>query len=243
MNDTKKIIVWGATSDLSQQFIADSSQSTEFTLVARSKEKMLSVYGMDANHKFLECDVSDDAAVKRITADLTKTKTKFDCVLCSVGMHEVMPLRLYSGVNFRKIVEANFFSVANVLRGVSSLVASGGSIVVVSSAVTSRGSATVSAYASAKGAVEALMRSAALEFASKNIRVNAIAPGIFKSKMSDKLLSTRNEEQLRNLEASHPLGLGSCEQVVGIIEFLFSERSSWITGQTIFVDGGYSINA
>ena len=61
--------------------------------------------------------------------------------------------------------------------------------------------------------------------------------------MSDKFISSFNPQQLERLELNHPLGIGTPDQVASVIEFLLSPKSSWITGQTLIVDGGFSINA
>ena len=241
MSEVQNYLILGATSDLAKAFVMNSDSKIAMTLVARDKKKLGSIYGDDFHH--LECDLTDEADVKSMVSELKQSKTKFDGILCAVGSHEVMPLRLYEAEKFMQILNSNFFSVANVLRNVSSILNSGASIVLLSSAVTSRGAATVSAYVAAKSAVEGLTKAAALEFSKKKVRVNAIAPGVFKSKMSDKFLSSMNAEQQEQIIASHPLGVGTTEQVASVIHFLLSESASWITGQTIIVDGGYSINA
>lgn len=241
MSDLKKYLILGATSDLAGTLAKSLADEVSLTLVARSEEKLKSFYGERFDQ--IECDLTDEIQVKSMIGDLKKSKQKFDGVICTVGSHEVTPLRLYSAEKFRKILDENFFSVASVLRNITPVVNKNASIVLFSSAVTIRGSATVSAYAAAKSAVESITRAAALEFASKNVRVNAIAPGVFRSKMSDKFLTSVNADQLEKIAQSHPLGIGTCEQVSNVAKFLLSDSASWITGQTLVVDGGYSINA
>ena len=162
--------------------------------------------------------------MKDLVGGLKTDKLKYDGVLCAVGAHEIMPLRLYSDEKFRDMVDANFFSVANILRFMSPILMPESSVVVISSAVTFRGAGTVSAYAASKSAVEGLVRAAALEYAAKKIRINAIAPGVFKSKMSDKFISSFNPQQLERLELNHPLGIGTPDQVASVIEFAESNQ-------------------
>ena len=89
-----------------------------------------------------------------------------------------------------------------------------------------------------KSAVEGLTRSLASEFAPK-IRVNCIAPSIIETKLSSRLL--RSDATKQNITNNHPLKrIGKTKDISNVIEFLISENSSWITGQTINVDGGLS---
>lgn len=244
MSEQKQYLIFGATSDLAKAFVDLTDSTNHFTLVARDRKKLDRLYNPEKNRIRTElCDLTINTEVKELVKKLKNDKISYDGVLCAVGAHEIMPLRLYSDEKFREMFDANFFSTANVLRSVSPILKPCSSIVLISSAATSRGAGTVSAYVAAKAAIEGITRAAAIEFASKKIRVNAIAPGVFRSKMSDKFLSTFNEQQLEKLELSHPLGIGTSDQVAGVIGFLLDSASNWITGQTIIVDGGYSINA
>lgn len=244
MDDPKQYLVLGATSDLAKAFVLSVESGANFTLVARNEDKLKEIYGsFNSVVRTETCDLKSNNEVKDLVGGLKTDKLKYDGVLCAVGAHEIMPLRLYSDEKFRDMVDANFFSVANILRFMSPILMPESSVVVISSAVTFRGAGTVSAYAASKSAVEGLVRAAALEYAAKKIRINAIAPGVFKSKMSDKFISSFNPQQLERLELNHPLGIGTPDQVASVIEFLLSPKSSWITGQTLIVDGGFSINA
>ena len=241
MVEPKNYLIFGAASDLATAFVKNLNATDNVILVARDHKKLISIYGNAFNS--IECDLKDEVALRSIVKELKQSKIKFDGVLCAVGSHEVMPLKLYSEDKFRNILEDNFFTVANILRNISSILNSRAGIVLLSSAVTNRGAATVSAYAAAKSAIEGLTKAAALEFASKSIRVNSVAPGVFRSKMSESFLSSMSHEQAKNVAQAHPLGIGTCEQVSNVIKFLISDEASWVTGQTIIVDGGYSINA
>lgn len=97
------------------------------------------------------------------------------------------------------------------------------------------------AYAAAKGAVEGMLRPAAAELVAKNIRLNAVVLGVVETEMSKRWISKLSAEQLSAIERDYPLGFGKSEEVAGIIEFLLSDKSRWITGQTIVCDGGHGI--
>jgi NAD(P)-dependent dehydrogenase (short-subunit alcohol dehydrogenase family) len=114
----------------------------------------------------------------------------------------------------------------------------GGSIIAISSVHGSVGMERLAAYAASKGGVEMLMRTLALEWAHHGVRVNTLAPGYFRTSMSEPLLTSRWEERIR---AAVPMGrFGDCEEVVGAALFLASDASAYVTGTTLFVDGGWT---
>ena len=78
--------------------------------------------------------------------------------------------------------------------------------------------------------------------ASRNIRINALAPGVVETKQSKAFLSLLSPEQVDNIRREHLLGFGQPEDIAGVIRFFLSEDSRWITGQTLAVDGGLTIH-
>jgi NAD(P)-dependent dehydrogenase (short-subunit alcohol dehydrogenase family) len=114
------------------------------------------------------------------------------------------------------------------------------SLVFISSVMGQVGSPGRSAYCATKGAVEAMVRALALELAPEGIRVNGVAPGFLRTAMFDDLSKMLTQEQIATIESQHPLGLGTPEQVASVIAFLLGSPSSWVTGTTLVVDGGYT---
>ena len=111
-------------------------------------------------------------------------------------------------------------------------------IVFVSSVMGHVGAGFRSAYCASKGAVIAMTKSLAIELAKENIKVNCVAPGCVKTEMLSALSFLIGEESIKGIEKQHPLGFGEPEDVANAIVFLLS--SEWITGTTLFVDGGYT---
>lgn len=115
-----------------------------------------------------------------------------------------------------------------------------GKIINVSSIAAIVGQANLSLYSSSKGAVLSLTRAMALELAPHNIQVNAILPGTTETPMAADALA--NPETRAQLTSGIPLGrLGKPEDHVGAVLYFASEESNWCTGQTLIVDGGYSM--
>jgi NAD(P)-dependent dehydrogenase (short-subunit alcohol dehydrogenase family) len=113
----------------------------------------------------------------------------------------------------------------------------GGAILHISSCVGTTGTRNRAAYSASKGAIIALTRNMALDYAGDNIRVNCLCPGF----VNTPLLAKMPADRRARLAAAHPLGrVGEVEDVAPLALFLLSDQASWITGQAIGVDGGYS---
>ncbi len=115
----------------------------------------------------------------------------------------------------------------------------GGSVVLISSAAALVGLANHEAIAAAKAGIIGLAQSAAATYASNNLRVNVVAPGMVNSPLTSSLLS--NQLVLNASKGMHALGrIGVPEDIAHAIVFLLNPDNSWITGQVIAVDGGLS---
>lgn len=98
-------------------------------------------------------------------------------------------------------------------------------------------------YSASKAALEAFCRSFAIEHAGKKIRANIIAPALVKTKIFNETELATSEEEMKNYEAQYPLGFGEPEDIANCIAFLLSDKSRWITGITIKMDGGLLLSS
>lgn len=122
--------------------------------------------------------------------------------------------------------------------GAQMLTQTAGSIVNVSSVHGSRGFPRLAAYAASKGAVEALTKVLAVEWADRDVRVNALAPGYFHTDLSSGLIESRWADQITGRT---PMGrIGELRELGGAVVFLASDASSFVTGTTLYVDGGWT---
>jgi NAD(P)-dependent dehydrogenase (short-subunit alcohol dehydrogenase family) len=136
--------------------------------------------------------------------------------------------------------QVNLLGAVRVLKHcLRSFDSAGASVVMFSTVAVRTGLVFHASIAAAKGAVEALVRSLAAEFAQKRVRFNAIAPSLTDTPMASTLLSTPDKRA--KADGRNPLGrIGTPSDLASAAEFLLSSDSSWITGQVLAVDGGYS---
>jgi 3-oxoacyl-[acyl-carrier protein] reductase len=155
-----------------------------------------------------------------------------------VGSIVLKPAHLTPPELFLETLNLNLVSAFNVLRAsVQTMTTGGGSVVLVSSVAAKLGLANHEAISAAKAGVEGLTRAAAATYASRQIRVNAVAPGLVKTPLSRSL--TGSEAMLKASSAMHPLGrVGEPEDVASAIAWLLDPGNAWVTGQVIGVDGG-----
>ena len=139
--------------------------------------------------------------------------------------------------DFEQVIDTNLVGTFNVTKNVITYMmkARKGNIVNISSVVGISGNAGQTNYSASKAGIIGFTKSLAKEVASRNIRVNAVAPGFIETNMTDVLKDEIKAEIAKNI----PLGrMGNAEDVANAVKFLVSEDSSYITGQVLQVDGG-----
>lgn len=184
-----------------------------------------------------EVDALDSKAVKELAKKLYKQYGKIDVLINNAGcsIEGILPLMQEDAVS--KIIDLNVNATILLTRYVSKIMLKNGSgkIINISSIVGTRGFKGDSVYSASKAAIDGFTRSLARELGGKGIRVNSVAPGFMNTEMT----ANMSEEKKKQIIRRTPLGrLGSTEDMVGIVKFLISEESDFITGQTFVVDGG-----
>lgn len=186
-------------------------------------------------------DATSPEQVRGAFEEIALRYEQIDGVVHCVGSILLKPAHLTSDGEWDSTMTQNLYSAFHVLRASarSMMRTGGGSIVLISSAAARVGLPNHEAIAAAKAGIIGLALSAAATYASKNIRVNVIAPGLVRTSLTAGL--TANEATLKTSTAMHALGrIGEPSYVASGIEWLLDPQQSWITGQVLGIDGGLS---
>jgi 3-oxoacyl-[acyl-carrier protein] reductase len=172
-----------------------------------------------------------------------KSKKEFgrlDILVNNAGIYEFMPLDKLTEDHFHKHFNLNVLGLLLASQeAAKQFPAIGGSIINISSVVSTLGVPAASVYSGTKGAVDAITRSLASELGPRGIRVNAIRPGMVETEGTHSAGITESDMR-KQIEAQTPLRrIGQPRDIAGVAVFLASDDSSWITGETFLVSGGY----
>jgi NAD(P)-dependent dehydrogenase (short-subunit alcohol dehydrogenase family) len=182
-------------------------------------------------------DASDFTAVEAFIERANHNGSLTGVVNCA-GSLLLKPAHLTTAEEFSATIESNLTTAFATVRAASRVLGrQGGSVVLVSSAAADLGLANHEAIAAAKAGVAGLVRSAAATYASRNLRFNAIAPGLMDSPMTDRI--TGNQRALETSTAMHALRrIGTTDEVAALIAWLLGPQATWVTGQVWGIDGG-----
>jgi len=240
------VLVTGASSGLGRASAVLLSQlGARVLLIARNEERLQETLGAleGDGHQSLVYDLNEVDGIPGMLTEQAGSFGKLDGVVHAAGILSTRPLRVSSPEVFESIYRVNVVAAGQLLRGITkrSVVGEEGcSVVLVGSVTSSVGAPGLAAYSASKSGLLGLMRSAALELAPSRVRVNAVLPGQFESPMADMQWKSLTEEQVAQIGAMHPLGIGKAEDVANCVAFLISPAARWVTGSSLAVDGGYT---
>lgn len=202
---------------------------------AKELEAELEAFGVKA--KGYQSDAASFEQSEQLVEEVLKDFGTIDILINNAGITKDTLLMRMSEADFDKVIEVNLKSVFNMTKAVqkSMLKQRSGSIINISSVVGVQGNAGQANYAASKAGMLGFTKSVALELGSRNIRCNAIAPGFIETEMTEKL----NPEVVEGWRNAIPLKRGGQPQdIANACVFLASDMASYITGQTLLVDGG-----
>lgn len=242
-------LVTGASSGLGVGFVRTLAEAgARVVLAARREERLASLAGeiVAAGGEALPvtCDVSRESDVDALVAAALARFGRIDVLVNNAGTSHVGPAEDEDLGRFREIVDVNLTGVFLCAQrvGRTMLQAGSGSIVNVASilGLVASGQVRQASYCATKGAVVSLTRELGAQWARRGVRVNALAPGWFESEMTADMFA--DEGARKWMRSRDPMGrAGLPHELAGPLLFLASDASSYVTGQTIAVDGGWTI--
>ena len=202
---------------------------------AKALEEELESFGIKA--KGYQSNAADFDAAQELAKSVLEEFGTIDILINNAGITKDNLLMRISEDDFDKVIEVNLKSVFNLTKAVirPMMKQRAGSIINMSSVVGLKGNAGQANYAASKAGILGFTKSVALELGSRNIRCNAIAPGFIETEMTDKLDPKTVDEWRKGVPLKRG---GTPKDIADACVFLASDMSSYITGQTLSVDGG-----
>ena len=242
--DGRVSIVTGASGGLGERFarVLHAAGST-VVLAARRLDRLEALAAELPGSLALACDVSVDAEVERLVATTVERFGTIDVLVNNAGIGTPMPAEDEPIAHFRQVVEVNLNALflLSQLAGRQMIEQGRGSIVNIASMLGLVASAPIkqASYTASKGAVVNLTRELGAEWGRKGVRVNAIAPGYFPSDMTVDMWG--DAKTMDYVRRNAPMGRGGeAHELDGVLLFLAGDASTYVTGQTIAVDGGWT---
>jgi len=185
-------------------------------------------------------DVSDRESLQRVLSEAIQAFGQVDILVNSAGQTKRAPTIDFSENDWNSILDTNLTGTLRACQvfGKHMLERESGSIINIASLSTFVALSEVAAYSASKAAVGSLTKSLAIEWSSRGVRVNAIAPGVFRTTLNQQLLD--ETERGREFLLRTPMRrFGNVEELAGAAVFLASDAASFVTGEILVVDGGF----
>ena len=186
----------------------------------------------------MQGDVRSFIAMEAMTTSVVAQFGRIDILVNNAGITRDELLLSMSDKDWRDVIETNLYGAFNSTKAVAQqmMFQKKGRIINISSVAGEHGGRGQTNYAASKGGLNAFTRAAAMELAPKNITVNAVAPGVVETEMSQEVMRRAKETVMNHIPLKR---LGTCDEVASLVVFLASDEAAYITGQIIRVDGGF----
>src|SRR5438477_5719555 len=240
----KVALVTGGTSGIGKATAIEFARAgAKVVLTGRREKEGAQVVGeiekLSGDAAFVRADVAKDADVKAMV-DFTVDKFgRLDVAFNNAGVEWKGPLDQATEAEYRRVFDINVWGVLNSMRHeIPAMLKNGGGAIVNNSSVAGHvGLGEVSIYIASKHAVEGLTKSVALEFARRNIRINAVAPGVIATDMFDRFAECSS--RVRNTSIVPVARVGAAEEIAAAVLYLTSDAAKFTTGASLVVDGGF----
>ncbi|NSW87058.1 MAG: SDR family oxidoreductase [Syntrophobacteraceae bacterium] len=241
----KNILVTGASSGLGRATsVLVSKLNGRVCLIGRNEAALDETLSMmeGAGHIIISIDLCDYSRYDWLFGAVTAEFGMLHGLVHFAGVRKTLPVKVLKTESLKQMLEINLNAFLELVRYFTRKHVpdpEGAAIVAVSSVSALRGAPAMTGYACTKAALDGAVRSLACEMAPRKIRVNSIAPGHVETEMNVAVKNTLSVEAYNQIIQTHPLGTGQPTDVANLVAFLLSDEARWITGTTIFIDGGF----
>lgn len=240
----KNILITGASSGIGKQIAIDVASNNGFAiLTGRDNTRLAKVSALISKNKetiapVFSADLNSEEDIVRLTDALPLLSG----VVINAGIIDYTPIKYLTKEKVENILLVNFVSNVLLISRLLELrkIQSSASIVFISSISTRLGISGTSMYAASKAALSAFAKVLASELSTKRVRVNVVSPGLIATDLTEKISSVKCSQT--DDVKSYPLGWGTVNNVSDQVIHLLSDKSEWMTGTDILIDGGFTLS-
>jgi NAD(P)-dependent dehydrogenase (short-subunit alcohol dehydrogenase family) len=238
----KNILVTGASSGIGKHIaLTAASIGATVTITGRDEQRLKETLGQlqGEGHYMVTADLTTAQGIEAVTGQAQN----YDGVVFNAGVADYLPVKFITADKIDNIFSLNINSAMLLCQQLlkKKKICKKGSLVFISSISARLGVPGTALYAASKAALSAFSKVTAAELAPQGIRSNAVCPGIVVTPMTGTAVSVMSAEEVTKASADYPLGYGEPADVSGLVMYLLSDTSKWMTGTELVIDGGLTL--
>ena len=241
MHQAKNHLIGGITGGIGSELAVNLSAGGDRVAGYGRKAAVGDSFSPQDNFVLKTCDATEPETLETVINEFQKELGSIDSYTHAIGSIYLRPAHLTPVEDWLHTIQTNLSSAFYALRSVTKIMSKQGhgSCLFFSTAAAQTGIANHEAIAAAKGGIEAMVRAAAASYASRGLRINAIAPSLTDTPLSQAIVGS--EQALEISKRMHPTGaIGEASDVASLAAWLHSDKAKFVTGQTFVIDGGIS---
>ena len=241
MHQAKNHLIGGITGGIGSELAVNLSAGGDRVAGYARKAAVGDSFSPQDNFVLKTCDATEPETLETVINEFQKELGSIDSYTHAIGSIYLRPAHLTPVEDWLQTIQTNLSSAFYALRSVTKIMSKQGhgSCLFFSTAAAQTGIANHEAIAAAKGGIEAMVRAAAASYASRGLRINAIAPSLTDTPLSQAIVGS--EQALEISKRMHPTGaIGEASDVASLAAWLHSDQAKFVTGQTFVIDGGIS---
>ena len=241
MHQAKNHLIGGITGGIGSELAVNLSAGGDRVAGYGRKAAVGDSFSPQDNFVLKTCDATEPETLETVINEFQKELGSIDSYTHAIGSIYLRPAHLTPVEDWLQTIQTNLNSAFYALRSVTKIMSKQGhgSCLFFSTAAAQTGIANHEAIAAAKGGIEAMVRASAASYASRGLRINAIAPSLTDTPLSQAIVGS--EQALEISKRMHPTGaIGEASDVASLAAWLHSDQAKFVTGQTFVIDGGIS---